>query len=59
MIMNPVLASLLFNIFINDVNDVAECTLSKVVNDIKLGGVADVRVSRLCCHPEGLQQLAK
>lgn len=56
MLMNPVLAPLLFNIFINDV---AECTLSKVVNDIKLGGVADVRVGGLCCHPEGSQQSEK
>lgn len=52
MLMNPVLAPLLFNIFFNDVNDVAECTLSKVVNGIKLGGVTDVRVSGLCYHPE-------
>lgn len=54
--MNPILAPLLFNIFINDV---AECALSKDVNDIKRGGVADVRVSGLCCHPEGPQQLEK
>lgn len=59
MLMNPILAPLLFNIFINDLNDVAECTLSKFVNDIKLGGVAEVRVSGLCCHPEGSQQLEK
>lgn len=59
MLMNPVLVLLLFNIFVNDVNDAAECTLSKGVNDTKLGGVADVRVSGLCCHPEGHQQLEK
>ena len=32
----------LFNVFINDLDDKAECTLSRFLDDTKLGGVADM-----------------
>ena len=32
----------MFNIFFNDLDDRAECTLSKFVYNIKLGGMADI-----------------
>ncbi|KAK4823941.1 hypothetical protein QYF61_008327 [Mycteria americana] len=37
-----ILGSVFFDIFINEMDDRAECTFSKFANDTKLGGVADM-----------------
>lgn len=37
----PVLDSILFHIFINDLDDVVECILSKFAHDTKMSRLAD------------------
>ncbi|PKU43344.1 rna-directed dna polymerase from mobile element jockey-like [Limosa lapponica baueri] len=53
-----ILGPILFTVFINDLNDGAECSLSKFADDTKLGGVADTPKEHAAI-PRDLEKLEK
>lgn len=51
-----ILVSVLFNVFIRDLDEGIECSFSNFA-DAKLGGMTDTGTRVLCCCSEGSQQV--
>lgn len=54
-----ILGLVLYNSFINDLDDEAECTLSKSADDRRLGGVADRLESHAAIQQRDLGKMCK